>query len=64
MSPAILLIIGVVITTVVISLIVKKTTSPKGQWIHGMRCPKCGSDKCRWARYSDRKICNKGHIFS
>lgn len=64
MRPEILLIIGVVIATVIISLIVKKAQSPKRISIRGIKCPKCGSKKVYWAGYSDRKQCKNGHIFT
>ena len=64
MRPEILLIIGVIILTIVISVIVKKAQSPKRTPIHGIKCPKCGNKKVYWAGYSDRKICKRGHIFT
>ena len=65
MRPEIILILGVVIATVVISLIVKKLqSSSKGTRIYGIRCPKCHSDKVYWAKYYDRKQCKNGHIFT
>lgn len=64
MSPEILLIFGVIIVTIVVSLIVKKAKSHGRTQIHGMKCPKCGCKKVYWAGYSDRKICKRGHIFT
>jgi hypothetical protein len=63
-----ILVIVIVAATLIISLIVKKATSSKQQWIPGMQCPKCikqrKKSKVRWAGYSDRKICQRGHIFT
>lgn len=64
MRPEILLVIGVVIVTIVVSVIIKKAQSRKRISIHGVKCPKCGSSKVYWAGYSDRKMCKRGHIFS
>jgi hypothetical protein len=63
MRPEIILVAGVIVATVVISLIVKKAQSPKPPPIPGMRCPKCGCKKV-YPAYSGRKICKRGHIFS
>jgi hypothetical protein len=68
MKPALILILGIVIATVVISLIIKAATKPKSQWIRGMQCSRCAREgkksKVRWAGYKDRKICQRGHIFT